>query len=55
MVEYITNCPCCNRQFKIIISDSGEISTVFFNAQNEEELQELLQEKGIEFGQKGSD
>lgn len=53
MKEYITNCPCCNRQFKIAINeDSGEISTVFFVEENQvnKEFIKQLEEKGIYFG-----
>lgn len=57
MNEYITNCPCCNRQLKIVIDEAnGEIiSTSFFDEINEDELQKTLEEKGIYFGEKGSD
>lgn len=57
MIEYITNCPCCNRQLKIVIDEaSGNlISTSFLNEENQEYLQHLLSLNGIEFGQKGSD
>lgn len=54
MTDFMINCPCCNRQLKIIIDDSG-ILTVFFNDQNEEEIEILLQSKGIYFGCKGGD
>lgn len=54
MIEYKINCPCCNRQLKILVDDSG-ISTVFFNDQNQEEIEILLQEKSIYFGCKGGD
>lgn len=58
MIEYITNCPCCNRQLKIVIDeDSGKlISTSFLNEENQlnEELIKQLEEKGIYFGSKNS-
>lgn len=56
MIEYITNCPCCNRQLKIVIDEaSGEIETTsFFDKENTEnvELIKQLEEKGIYFGEK---
>jgi len=59
MVEHIINCPCCNRQLKILIDDdSGEIidTTVFFDDQNdtdESNVIKKLEETGIYFGCKG--
>lgn len=44
-------CPCCNNKIKLLIQD-GNVITVFFDAQNQEELNQLLYEKGIEFGEK---
>jgi hypothetical protein len=47
MEEHII-CPCCGN--KIVVSlDDGKLS-VFFNAENQEELQKVLSQNGIELG-----
>lgn len=51
-MEYELDCPCCNEPILIVINNDGKPS-VFFNvqkAQNEEEIQKILSDKGIEFG-----
>lgn len=51
-MEYELDCPCCNEPILIVINNDGE-SSVLCNvqkAQNEEELQKILSDKGIEFG-----
>lgn len=58
MVEYMTECPCCNRQLKVIIDEtSGKVlSTSFFDKHNKTDDSKLLnnlEEKGLYFGLKG--
>lgn len=50
-MEYEIKCPCCNNKIKIQIGDNGEISVVsFIDEIDLDELQNLLSDKGIEFG-----
>lgn len=57
MKEYTANCPCCNGKIKVLIDDSGNLSTVFFDAQllDNFETIKLLQTSGFELGLKGGD
>ena len=53
-MEYEIKCPCCNNKIKIQIGDDGEISVVsLIEIKDLDKLQELLIERGIEFGQGG--
>ena len=47
MQEYI-KCPCCGNQIRVLCEDG--VTTVFFDVQNQEELQKKIIEMGIELG-----
>ena len=34
MKEYRIRCPCCNEYITVVFSDIGEVSSVFFDAEN---------------------
>lgn len=54
MNKVLIKCPCCENTISINLG-SGEISTVFFNTQNQKELAEKLSDLGYEFGVNGGD
>jgi len=48
MKQYI-RCPCCGNQICILFKDGNEF-TIFFDTQNQVELQKRLADNGIELG-----
>lgn len=51
------NCPYCNKEIILSVKSKGciEIDTSFLNEGNQEELFNLLEQKGYEFGLKSGD
>jgi len=45
-MENFIICPCCGRKINIMVEDGK--TAVFFVAQNQDELQSVLREKGVE-------
>ena len=42
-------CPCCGKE--IVINDDDDGSTVFLNAQNQENINEILERISVELGE----